>query len=72
MELESEEYGAVTVLYGERRGKYPHGNSLLVRGDAETVVIDPSLGLIPRREQLPAVDRVINSHCHEDHIAGNF
>ena len=72
MELESEEYGVVTVLYGERRGKYPHGNSLLVRGDAETAVIDPSLGLIPRREQLPKVDRVINSHCHEDHIAGNF
>jgi glyoxylase-like metal-dependent hydrolase (beta-lactamase superfamily II) len=72
VELESEEYGAVTVLYGERRGKYPHGNSLLVRGNAETAVIDPSLGLIPRREQLPKVDRVINSHCHEDHIAGNF
>ena len=72
MALESEEYGAVTVLYGDRRGKYPHGNSLLVRGDSETVVIDPSLGLIPRSEHLPAVDRVINSHCHEDHIAGNF
>jgi len=70
--LESEEYGAVTVLYGEKRGKYPHGNSLLVRGNAETAVIDPSLGLIPRKEQLPKIDRVINSHCHEDHIAGNF
>ena len=25
-----------------------------------------------RRDRLPAVDRVVNSHCHEDHIAGNF
>jgi len=34
-------------------------------------VIDPSLGLIPRRAGLPPVDRVLNSHCHEDHVAGN-
>jgi len=72
VQLESEVYGSVTVLYGERRGRYPHGNSLLVQGGSETAVIDPSLGLIPRRDQLPPVDRVINSHCHEDHIAGNF
>jgi glyoxylase-like metal-dependent hydrolase (beta-lactamase superfamily II) len=63
--------GAVTVLFGARGGKYPHGNSLLVRGPEETLVIDPSLGLLPRREQLPRVDHVLNSHCHEDHVAGN-
>jgi glyoxylase-like metal-dependent hydrolase (beta-lactamase superfamily II) len=63
--------GRVTVLIGERGGKYPHGNSILVRGDEETVVIDPSLSLIPRRATLRSVDRVLNSHCHEDHIAGN-
>ena len=63
--------GAITVLFGERGGKYPHGNSLLVRGGEETVVIDPSLGLLPRRGRLPRVDRVLNSHCHEDHLAGN-
>jgi glyoxylase-like metal-dependent hydrolase (beta-lactamase superfamily II) len=61
----------VRVLFGERGGKYPQGNSLLVRGADETVVIDPSLGLIPRRTDLPRVDRVLNSHCHEDHVAGN-
>lgn len=63
--------GAVTVLFGARGGKYPHGNSLLVRGPEETLVIDPSLGLLPRRARLPRVDRVLNSHCHEDHVAGN-
>jgi len=42
-----------------------------VRGGEETVVIDPSLGLLPRRGRLPRVDRVLNSHCHEDHLAGN-
>jgi glyoxylase-like metal-dependent hydrolase (beta-lactamase superfamily II) len=63
--------GHTTVLFGERGGKYPHGNSLVVAGREETLVIDPSLGLLPRRDRLPRVDRVLNSHCHEDHIAGN-
>ena len=63
--------GAVTVLFGAQGGKYPQGNSLLVRGAEETLVIDPSLGLLPRRGALPRVDRVLNSHCHEDHLAGN-
>jgi len=63
--------GRVTVLFGEKQGKYPQGNSVIVRGDEESLVIDPCLALIPRRDRLPAVDRVVNSHCHEDHIAGN-
>ena len=61
--------GHVTVLGGERDGKYPHGNSLLVIGSEEALVVDPSLSLIGRAT--PKVDRVLNSHCHEDHIAGN-
>jgi glyoxylase-like metal-dependent hydrolase (beta-lactamase superfamily II) len=62
--------GRVTVLGGERDGKYPHGNSLLITGSEETVVIDPSLSLVDRATR-PRVDRVLNSHCHEDHLAGN-
>jgi glyoxylase-like metal-dependent hydrolase (beta-lactamase superfamily II) len=72
MDLEDRPLGrAATVLFGERGGKYPQGNSLLVRGAEETLVLDPSLGLVPRRERLPRVDRIVNSHCHEDHVAGN-
>jgi glyoxylase-like metal-dependent hydrolase (beta-lactamase superfamily II) len=71
MELQDRPLGCVTVLFGERGGKYPHGNSLLVRGAEETLIVDPSLGVIPRRAALPPVDRVLNSHCHEDHVAGN-
>jgi glyoxylase-like metal-dependent hydrolase (beta-lactamase superfamily II) len=71
MELRDLELGPVTVLFGEEGGKYPDGNALLVRGTEETVIIDPSLGVIPRRSTLPPVDRVLNSHCHEDHVAGN-
>lgn len=70
-DLREREIGAVTVLFGAQGGKYPDGNTLLVRGAAETLAIDPSLGLLPRRDRLPRVDRVLNSHCHEDHVAGN-
>ena len=73
-ELIDREIGSTTVLFGEKQGKYPQGNSLLVRGSERTAIIDPSLAVIPRHRagQLPPVDLVINSHCHEDHVAGNF
>jgi glyoxylase-like metal-dependent hydrolase (beta-lactamase superfamily II) len=71
-DLEERKIGHVTVLFGERTGKYPDGNSLLVRGTEETVLIDPSLSVIRRRQTLPSVDRLLLSHCHEDHIAANF
>jgi glyoxylase-like metal-dependent hydrolase (beta-lactamase superfamily II) len=69
--FEDRALGRTTVLFGERGGRYPHGNSLLVVGSEETLIIDPSLSVIPRFARLPGVDRVLNSHCHEDHIAGN-
>lgn len=65
-------FGRTTVLGGPRGGKYPHGNSVLVEGSEETILIDPSLAIVPRVGALPKVDRVLNSHCHEDHVAGNF
>ncbi len=63
--------GSVTVLFGARGGKYPDGNSLVVRGTEESLIVDPALGVVSRAGALSPVDRVVNSHCHEDHIAGN-
>ena len=71
-ELEEQRFGATTVLYGAKRGKYPHGNSLVVRGTSESLVIDPSLGLVARGAAAPRADRVLHSHCHEDHLAGSY
>jgi len=62
--------GAVTVWMGERGGRYPQGNTLVVRGAEETVVVDPSLGLAAPGAERPRADRVLLSHCHEDHVAG--
>lgn len=70
--LEDQQFGPVTVLYGDRRGRYPHGNTLIVRGGDQALAIDPSLGLVARGAPPPGVDRVLHSHCHEDHFAGSF
>ncbi len=64
-------FGPVTVLEGPAKGRYPEGNSLLVEGEREVLIIDPSLGLLGRDGPLPTVARVLHSHCHEDHIAGS-
>lgn len=69
--LEDVKHGNVTVHFGAKRGKYPHGNTLVVHGREERIAIDPSLGIVARPEP-PAADRVVNSHCHEDHVAGNY
>jgi glyoxylase-like metal-dependent hydrolase (beta-lactamase superfamily II) len=63
--------GHTTVLTGERSGKYPHGNSLLIEGREEAILVDPSVAVAEGRFTLPRVDRIVNSHCHEDHVAGN-
>lgn len=65
-------FGAVTVLVGEKTGKYPDGNSVLVRGRDATLLIDPSLSVATRAPELGRVDLVVQSHVHEDHVAGLF
>lgn len=61
----------VSVLIGDDLGRYPSGNSLVVRGQGEAVIIDPSVTVVARGGAPVAVDAVINSHSHEDHLAGN-
>jgi glyoxylase-like metal-dependent hydrolase (beta-lactamase superfamily II) len=72
-DLEDRQLGpSVTVLFGAHAGKYPYGNSLLVEGSEEALLIDPSLSVIPRQPSLPPLARIVNSHSHEDHIAANY
>jgi glyoxylase-like metal-dependent hydrolase (beta-lactamase superfamily II) len=61
----------VSVLRGAANGAYPSGNTLLLRGSGETVLIDPSVGVVDRGGVPAPVDAVVNSHSHEDHMAGN-
>jgi glyoxylase-like metal-dependent hydrolase (beta-lactamase superfamily II) len=62
---------AVSVLVGDANGAYPSGNTLLVRGAGESVLVDPSVTVVARGGAPVAIDAVINSHSHEDHMAGN-
>jgi glyoxylase-like metal-dependent hydrolase (beta-lactamase superfamily II) len=61
---------SVSVLSGPANGAYPSGNTLLVRGAAEVALIDPSVTVVEDGIRVN-VDAIINSHSHEDHIAGN-
>ena len=61
----------VAVLQGPQRGAYPSGNSLLITGSSETVIIDPSVTVAAAGGVDLPVDAIINSHAHEDHLAGN-
>ena len=61
----------VSVLVGTDNGKYPSGNSLVVRGDGEAVIIDPSVDVVVRGGAPVRVVAIFNSHSHEDHLPGN-
>jgi glyoxylase-like metal-dependent hydrolase (beta-lactamase superfamily II) len=61
----------VSVLVGPANGAYPSGNSLLVRGASEALLIDPSVTVVERGGGPVHVDAIVNSHSHEDHVAGN-
>lgn len=63
-------FGRVTVLVGEKTGKYPDGNSLWIRGRDAVAIVDPSLSVARRGPELTPVDLVVHSHVHEDHVAG--
>ena len=59
----------IRVLRGTSGGRYPHGNSVIVEGTDGSLLIDPSLD-IAEAPDIPAVDSIAISHCHEDHLAG--
>lgn len=61
----------VSILQGEGLGAYPSGNSVLVRGSGESILIDPSVTVVAKGGAPVYVDAVVNSHGHEDHLPGN-
>ncbi len=62
---------SVSVLVGADNGAYPSGNSVVVQGSSETVIVDPSVTVVAKGGAPVPVDAVINSHGHEDHLPGN-
>lgn len=62
---------SVSVLTGGDKGKYPSGNSMVVTGASESLIIDPSVTVVERGGAPVEIDLVLNSHLHEDHVPGN-
>lgn len=63
-------FGAVTVVLGEKSGKYPDGNQVLVQGADTRVAFDTPQVANRIGEAFDGVDLVILGHVHEDHMAG--
>lgn len=70
MEMPLARHGAVTVYFGEKSGKYPDGNQVIVRGADTLVAFDTPLVANRLGRELLDADLVILGHVHEDHMAG--
>jgi len=68
--LADREFGPVRIYAGEKNGKYPDGNQVIVQGSDSRAVFDSPLvsNLIGR--DFDDADLVIQGHMHEDHVAG--
>ena len=64
------ELGPVTVHFGDKSGKYPDGNQVVVRGSDTMVVFDTPQVANRIAEVLADADLAILGHVHEDHMAG--
>lgn len=64
------DFGAVRVHLGEKSGKYPDGNQLIVQGADMRVAFDTPEVANRIGDEFDAVDLVILGHVHEDHMAG--
>ena len=69
-EVPQQQIGAVTVYFGDRNGKYPDGNQVVVAGADLRVAFDTPLVANRIGPALDGVDTVILGHMHEDHMAG--
>ena len=63
-------HGPVSIYLGEKSGKYPDGNQVMVRGADALVAFDTPLVANRLGAELLDADFVILGHVHEDHMAG--
>jgi glyoxylase-like metal-dependent hydrolase (beta-lactamase superfamily II) len=68
--LERAEFGRVTVVFGDKNGKYPDGNQVLVRGGDIRVAFDTPIVSNHIGPDFDSTELVVLGHVHEDHMAG--
>ena len=65
-----QQFGSVSVYLGEKSGKYPDGNQVVVMGSELSVAFDTPLVTRSLQGAIQDVQAVILGHVHEDHMAG--
>lgn len=68
--LQRAEFGRVSVFFGEKNGKYPDGNQVLVEGADTRAAFDTPIVANHIGPQFDATELVVLGHVHEDHMAG--
>ena len=63
-------FGPVTVFLGEKNGKYPDANQVIVTGADVRAALDAPLVANRIGEPFDRADLVVLTHVHEDHMAG--
>ena len=64
------DFGPVTVFFGDKNGKYPDGNQVIVRGADAVAVFDSPISANYIGAAFNDADLCILGHVHEDHMAG--
>jgi len=64
------EFGPVTVFFGDKSGKYPDGNQVMVRGRDTLAAFDTPLVSNRIGAEFDSAEMAILGHVHEDHMAG--
>ncbi|HEY0853085.1 MAG TPA: MBL fold metallo-hydrolase [Bradyrhizobium sp.] len=63
------DFGRVTVFFGEKNGKYPDANQVIVRGADTQGAFDTPIVANHIGQEFDRTDLVILGHVHEDHMA---
>ena len=66
--MQALQFGAVRVYLGEKSGKYPDGNQVIVQGADARVAFDTPQVARHIGPELDDVDAIILGHVHEDHM----
>lgn len=64
------DFGPVSVYFGDKNGKYPDGNQVIVRGSDSIAVFDSPISANLIGADFNNADLCILGHVHEDHMAG--
>ena len=63
------DFGRLTVFFGEKNGKYPDANQVIVRGSDTQAAFDTPIVANHIGPEFDRSDIVILGHVHEDHMA---